>query len=255
MNLAKIRQKALNGQTGPATAGASTTVPRQDGAASAASGPQEEQSFIPSDAGYSPPQEPAGAEVAPPAYQHIPPRRRSRDADPLEVILAGREAAGCNDDSPLTFEGESPQAMADNYEEILCFQVSDEIYGINIMELKEIIKPREATEVPRTPSFILGVISLRGVIIPVLDMRDRLGLAKRPQSGRERIVVVKHKEGFAGLLVDEIIQVVRIGKSDFEPAPGVLEGNDRDFVSGIGRNGAMMVILLNVAQIADINLY
>lgn len=137
---------------------------------------------------------------------------------------------------------------------ILCFRISDEIYGINIMELKEIIKPREATEVPRTPPFIMGVISLRGIIIPILNMRERLGLCREEQSGRERIVIVKRGDGFTGLLVDEVIKVVRIGKEGREPAPAVLEGIDRDFVGGIGRTATMMIILLNVGNITDINL-
>jgi purine-binding chemotaxis protein CheW len=101
----------------------------------------------------------------------------------------------------------------------------------------------------------MGVISLRGVIIPVLNMRERLGLSREAQKGRERIVIAKRHEGFTGLLVDEVIQVVRIGKEGREPAPAVLEGIDRDFVCGIGRTGAMMIILLNVASITDINLY
>jgi purine-binding chemotaxis protein CheW len=174
--------------------------------------------------------------------------------EPLDIILAGREAAGCDDDLPLASEGQAAKEI-EEYEEILCFRISDEIYGINILELKEIIKPRETTEVPRTPPFIMGVVSLRGVIIPVFNMRERLGLSQGVQNGRERIVIVKRQEGFTGLLVDEVIQVVRIGKECREPAPAVLEGIDRDFVSGIGRTGAMMIILLNVASITDINLY
>src|SRR6185369_5051085 len=140
-----------------------------------------------------------------------------------------------------------------DYEEFLCIRVSNEIYGINIMQIKEIVKPREVTEVPRTPSFVSGVVSLRGVIIPILDMNDRLGLVREPATGRERIVVVKHGDDFSGLLVNEVIQVVRIAKDRFESAPAVLEGINRDFVSGIGRADNRMIILLNLETIADIN--
>jgi len=250
MNLAKIRQKIRNKQASQQVvetdrlgqaAPVDVPVPRADSPASPVVADDR-----PSLAGT------AAAPVVEPGREPVP--RRARDMDPLDIILAGRAAAGCDDDLPLASEDKAAQEL-EEYEEILCFRISDEIYGINIMELKEIIKPREATEVPRTPPFIMGVISLRGIIIPVFNMRERLGLRQGEQSGRERIVIVKRSEGFTGLLVDEVIKVVRIGKEGREPAPAVLEGIDRDFVCGIGRTGAMMIILLNVASIADISLY
>jgi purine-binding chemotaxis protein CheW len=179
-------------------------------------------------------------------------RRRGPHLSPIEVIMAGRETAGCDEDQQLLTE-EQADAIVEDYEEFLCIRVSNEIYGINIMQIKEIVKPREVTEVPRTPSFVSGVVSLRGVIIPILDMNDRLGLVREPTTGRERIVVVKHGEDFSGLLVNEVIQVVRIAKDRFESAPAVLEGINRDFVNGIGRADDRMIILLNLETIADIN--
>ncbi|MBK5275481.1 MAG: chemotaxis protein CheW [Desulfuromonadales bacterium] len=174
--------------------------------------------------------------------------------DPVEVILAGREASGCDEYQTETEEAQS-DARAEEYQECLCFRVSDEVYGINIMDIKELIKPREVTEVPRVPSFVSGVISLRGIIIPIIDMPDRLGLARKTVTGRERVIVVRHDESFSGLLVDEIIQVVRIAAGSIEAAPTVLEGIDRDFVTGIGRTGGRMIILLNLENITDIQLY
>jgi len=174
--------------------------------------------------------------------------------DPLAVLLAGRKAAGCDEEVQQT-SAELAPAVQNNYEEFLCFRVSAETYGINIMQIKEIIKPRPVTEVPRSPSFVSGVISLRGVIIPVIDMRDRLGLSREHVTGKERIVVVKSGDAYAGLLVDQVVQVVRIFHDSFEPAPSILDGIDLEFVSGIGRTDQRMVILLNVENITDINLY
>lgn len=183
----------------------------------------------------------------------VPPRREA-GFDPLQILLAGREASGCNEDAQTTTVDQAP-AVQNDYGEYLCFRVSDETYGINIMQIKEIIKPRAVTEVPRAPSFVAGVISLRGVIIPVIDMIGRLGLRHEHSTGKERVVVVKTGEEYAGLLVDEVVQVVRIPFRSIESTPAVLEGIDRDFVSGIGRADTRMVILLNVESIADINLY
>ncbi|MDD2365019.1 MAG: chemotaxis protein CheW [Desulfuromonadaceae bacterium] len=173
---------------------------------------------------------------------------------PMEAILFGRAAAGCDDDSAV-IEDTANEVIVESRLEFLCFRVSDEIYGINIMDIKEIIKPREVTEVPRAPLFVSGVLSLRGTIIPIIDMRIRLGLASEEQTGKERIIVIKNDNSFSGLLVDEVIQVVQIHQDALETAPTVLDGIDRDFVSGIGRSDGRLIIILNLENISDINLY
>jgi purine-binding chemotaxis protein CheW len=122
------------------------------------------------------------------------------------------------------------------------------------MEIKEIIKPREVTEVPRVPFYVSGVLSLRGIIIPVFNMHKRLGHAVVQDSGKERIIVVKKGEEFCGVMVDEVIQVVRISPATIEPPPAVLDGIDRDFIGGIGRFDDQMLILLNLEKVLDLTL-
>jgi len=175
--------------------------------------------------------------------------------DPLAVLMEGRESAGCDEEDLFIPTSATETDLCDS-QELLCFRVASEEYALNIMDIKEIIKPREVTEVPRVPLFVAGVLSLRGIIIPVFDMRIRLGLAGGRSSGKERIIVVKKgEEGFCGILVDEVIQVVRIDAKDLEPPPTVLEGIDRDFVCGIGRFSGRMLILLNMEKILDVNLF
>lgn len=173
--------------------------------------------------------------------------------DPLALIMAGREGTSDEEQTGADAEKES-LSTADVFNELLCFRVSSEKYAINIMEIKEIIKPREITEVPRVPSFVSGVLSLRGIIIPVFNLRKRLGLAPLQESLKERIIVIKKGEEFRGVLVDEVIQVVRIVASSIEQPPAVLDGIDKEFVSGIGRYDGMMLILLNLEKILDVNL-
>lgn len=168
--------------------------------------------------------------------------------DPVAVILKGRESA--------SFEAEVSQqeVLEAASVELLCFRVGSEEYAISIMDIKEIIKPREVTEVPRVPSFVRGILSLRGNIIPVFDMKTRLGLSDGEVSERERIVVVKRQGGYAGVLVDEVVQVVRIAEGGIEPPPVVLEGIDREFVLGIGRVSGRMLILLDMEKVLDVGL-
>jgi purine-binding chemotaxis protein CheW len=176
-----------------------------------------------------------------------------QEFDPMAVLLAGRAAAypvdGTEATADILFEDN-----AEEFQELLCFRVSTEKYAVNIMEIKEIIKPREVTEVPRVPGFVKGVLSLRGIIIPVFNMRKRLGHGVEQDSGRERIIVVNKGEEFCGILVDEVIQVARLATAAIEPPPAVLEGIDRDFINGIGRYNGQMLILLNLQNILDMDL-
>lgn len=172
--------------------------------------------------------------------------------DPLETILAGRDAASGTDENS---QAQTNLYAFDDVEEHLCFRVAREEYAISIMAIKEIIKPRDVTEVPRMPLFISGVISLRGVVIPVMDMRLRLSMPVSSFTGRERIVVLKRDSGFCGVLVDEVIQVARVKKSDMEAPPAVLDGIDRDFVAGLGRFDNRMLILLNLDTVLDIGVH
>ncbi|HJV64362.1 MAG TPA: chemotaxis protein CheW [Geomonas sp.] len=169
--------------------------------------------------------------------------------DPAAVILRGRQTVSA--DQQLTLGEEVGTATS---LELLCFKVGREEYAISIMDIKEIIKPREVTEVPRVPSFVRGILSLRGIIIPIFDMRVRLGLPGVQASERERVIVVARQSGFCGVLVDEVVQVVRIPESGIEPPPVVLEGIDRDFVQGIGRVGGRMLILLDMEKVLDVSL-
>jgi purine-binding chemotaxis protein CheW len=167
--------------------------------------------------------------------------------------MAGREydrtVSGAADLEPE--QETQPVASEVVFEEFLCFRLGDEEYGINIMEIKEIIKPRELTEVPRTPGFVDGVLSLRGVIVPVFTMRKRLGMTLDYDGSQERIVIVRCGDGLHGLRVDRVTDVVKIAKTDREATPSMLEGVAREFVSGIGRTGKRMLIILDICKVVD----
>ncbi|WP_224961299.1 chemotaxis protein CheW [Geomonas subterranea] len=275
MNLAEIRKKASRGET---QAAARETAPDQEvQAPDAEAWPMPESDAVPLADQFSAPEPAMSDPVAPggdipgavmngdvdpdplpraqaPAWQaeqfgaSFEYQDDPEEFDPVAVILRGRDSA--------SFEAEtSQQEVVDAASvELLCFRVASEEYAISIMDIKEIIKPREVTEVPRVPSFVRGILSLRGNIIPVFDMKTRLGLADGGGSDRERIVVVKRQGGYAGVLVDEVVQVVRIAEGGIEPPPVVLEGIDREFVLGIGRVSDRMLILLDMEKVLDVGL-
>jgi purine-binding chemotaxis protein CheW len=174
--------------------------------------------------------------------------------DPVALLLAGREAARVLQEIPSDIEAVVSDD-GDSVKKYLCFRVAAEDYAISLMDIKEIIKPREVTEVPRAPAFVKGIISLRGMIIPILDMRVRLGFECIVASGKERFVIVKKRIGLCGLLVDEVYQVIGLSQHPIEKPPAVLEGRDREFVSGIGRHEERIYILMDLEKVLDITLF
>jgi len=121
--------------------------------------------------------------------------------------------------------------------EVLAFFIGNEEYAVDIRRIREIIKPRETTEVPRAPDFVVGIISVRGTIIPVIDLRRRLKLdpALWPPGRDARILIVTRADESFGLFVDEVRQVVRMRDADVEPPSAMISGATTDFIAGIGR--------------------
>jgi purine-binding chemotaxis protein CheW len=243
MNLSEIRKKAQqersngNGAVLPADGGG----PEETAAVASAAAPSPENPVN------------LRTEEMRPALPPKPEAPVICDIDPISLILAGR-AALCRDSDAGLAETLQEDAGGSEFQELLCFRVAAERYAVDIMEIREIIKPRAVTEVPRMPAFVDGVLSLRGIIIPVFSMHKRLGHAGPEGSGKERIIVVNRGEEFCGVLVDEVTQVARLDAATIEPPPAVLEGIDRDFVAGIGRIEGQMLILLNLENILDMNL-
>ncbi len=178
--------------------------------------------------------------------------------DPLSLILAGREHDRFASGNIVSPESERRQLSSNSpeliSEEFLCFTLANEEYGVNIMDIKEIIKLRELTDVPRTPNFIEGVISLRGVIVPVFNMRRRFGMSSEFDKVQERIIIVRYADGLHGLRVDRVTDVVKLPIEGREGVPAILEGVSREFVSGIGRTGKRMIILLDISRVVDSSL-
>ncbi|MDB4968108.1 MAG: scaffold protein CheW associated with MCPs of class, partial [Myxococcales bacterium] len=116
--------------------------------------------------------------------------------------------------------------------------------------IREIIKLREITEVPRAPRFLLGVVTVRGLVLPVVDLRLRLRLDVLPLGRAGRILIVMHKGERFGLLVDDVRGVVRFADNEIEPPPPSLAPGEAPFLAGIGRyseeDQERMVILLSL---------
>jgi purine-binding chemotaxis protein CheW len=133
----------------------------------------------------------------------------------------------------------------------LTFFLGEEEYALSLDVVLELIKPRTYTDLPEVPEYVRGILSLRGEVVPVIDLRTRLKLGNSEESGYQRIVVCEGQEQSIGLLVDRITQGVRIQKDKIEQAPLVVKDND-NYVAGVGRYQGRMLILLNPEEILQI---
>ena len=135
--------------------------------------------------------------------------------------------------------------------EFLAFVVSGEEYAVDIIMIKEIIRPMTITYVPRAPRDVKGIISLRGTIVPILDLPYRLGLKDTVQGKMSRLLVISLGTGLIGFMVDSVTEVVKIRESSIEPPPLTLIGGSAKCIRGVGRFKDRMIILMEVEKTLD----
>jgi purine-binding chemotaxis protein CheW len=186
---------------------------------------------------------------------HLPATLETVDgADRLDQLFAVVEEFALTSDMTAYTEllDNQPDTQSEISRQYLAFHLGQEEYALDIRRISEIIKVREFTAVPRAPEFVLGIISLRGVVVPVFDLRRRLNLGMCDRMSTTRIVVCQLDDVAVGLQVDSINQVVDLIDEEIEPPPGVLSGLDREMLSGIGRYQGRMIILLNLRSVLDV---
>ena len=137
---------------------------------------------------------------------------------------------------------EEDGAIDDMY---LTFELGDEIYGIGIKYVTEIVGIQNITEVPDMPDFVKGVVNLRGQVIPVVDVRLRFHMQERDYDERTCIVVVNIDDIQLGLVVDTVNEVMTISSSSISPPPKVAAANSAQYIKGMGKIGDSVKILLD----------
>ncbi|MGD8778861.1 MAG: chemotaxis protein CheW [Ignavibacteria bacterium] len=133
--------------------------------------------------------------------------------------------------------------------QLVSFKIGDEEFGVDILKVQEIIRMIQITKVPNAPVFVEGVVNLRGRIIPVIDLRRRIGMEKRDYDKETRIVVVEISDNTVGFIVDEVSEVLRIPRSITEPPPEMVSGLDSDYITAVGKLEDRLLILLDLERI------
>ncbi len=133
--------------------------------------------------------------------------------------------------------------------QLVSFKIGDEEFGVDILSVQEINRMSQITKVPNTSDFIEGVINLRGRVIPVMDLRVKLGMPRKEHGKNTRIVVVELKGQTIGFIVDEVSEVLRISKDITEAPPEMVGGIESDYITSIGKLEDRLLILLDLDKI------
>jgi len=132
--------------------------------------------------------------------------------------------------------------------EVLVFQLGKERFGMDIQHIAEIIRYVEPTEVPHTVTFLEGIISLRGRMIPVISGRKRLGHEPKLPDKKTRIIVIQDGTELEGIVVDSATQVVGLPRQNIEATPPVVVGAAAEFIEGVCEHKSQLIILLNLQR-------
>jgi purine-binding chemotaxis protein CheW len=133
--------------------------------------------------------------------------------------------------------------------QFVTFQLGAETYGISILKLNEIIAYQSCTTIPNVPSFIKGVLNLRGIVVPVIDLRERFGMELKDNDQFTVIMILEVSGRIMGLVVDAVSDVLTLNSEDIKPRPHFSTGISTEFISGMGIKDKKFIILLDVDKV------
>lgn len=136
------------------------------------------------------------------------------------------------------------QTKDDQVLQYVTFRLDDETYGINVMQIQEVLRYSEIAPVPGSPDYVLGIINLRGNVVTVIDTRRRFGLNDADITDSSRIVVMESADQVMGILVDSVAEVVYLKSSEIETAPNVGSEESARFIQGVcNKNGELIILV------------
>jgi purine-binding chemotaxis protein CheW len=138
-----------------------------------------------------------------------------------------------------------------NEQKVIIFQLKDEEYAVPVQEVKSIERMQHITRIPRTVPFVKGVINLRGVVTPIIDLRLRFDIEESEYTDTTRIIIVSVGTIEAGLIVDAANDVIDLETDSIEPPPEVVGGVDAEYIQGVAKIDKRLLILLNLTKVLN----
>jgi len=141
------------------------------------------------------------------------------------------------------------QRSGEELVQLVSFNIGDEEFGVDILQVQEINRMLEVTRVPNAPEYVDGVINLRGKVIPIIDLRRRFGMERKEHDKNTRIVVVELNGKVVGFVVDAVREVLRIPRNVTEPPPSIVGGVHEEYITAVGKLEDRLLILLDLEKV------
>ena len=136
---------------------------------------------------------------------------------------------------------------------LVTFKIGNELYGIDIMEVREIVRLTEVTPIPNCPSFVDGVITLRGEIIPIVDLGKRFHFKPLEYTEEDEllrgIIIINAEDMIIGVMIDQVNRVVNISYDQIQPPPQVIAGIGAEYIQGVVKTENNLLIILNIKKL------
>ena len=129
------------------------------------------------------------------------------------------------------------------------FTLESETYGINVMQVQEVLREVEVAPVPGAPHYVIGIINLRGNVVSVIDARIRFGLSTKDSDDMSRIIVIEVQHQIIGILVDSVAEVVDVDPSEIDTAPNVGNEETSKYIDGVVSRGEKLLILVDLNKL------
>ncbi len=133
--------------------------------------------------------------------------------------------------------------------QVVSFKIGKEVFGVYIHNVQEIIRVPEITPVPEMPSFVEGVVNLRGKIVSIIDLSKRLKIEGSSRTKTSRILIVEVEKKVIGLLVGAVTEILRLPPESIEPAPDIITSVGAEYIMGVGKLQEKLIILLDLKSI------
>jgi purine-binding chemotaxis protein CheW len=129
------------------------------------------------------------------------------------------------------------------------FRVGSQLFAMDIMQIRQIIRPLKITPLPKAPEFVEGMINLRGMVIPVLDMRKRFEIPIENPEAEGRVIIANVDRQVVGLMVDEVTEVIIMPPGEVQPPPKMIAGIQSEFLMGVCRYAEQILLIVNLNAI------
>ncbi len=133
--------------------------------------------------------------------------------------------------------------------QVAVFPLQGQPYAIDIMKIKQIIRPLKITRLPESPDFLEGVINLRGLVIPVIDMRKRFSMPPMEDEDGKKVIIASVERKIVGVIVDDVSEVITLKRQEIQPPPRVIRGIESEYLLGVCRYHDDILMILNLDEI------